>query len=502
MSTAWLAARASQHRRSHPSGRPGRREPGRGRSRGRGADHRRPARAGAHDGRRDRARRRAGRSSGASARPDLQPPRALGARGASSGCSSWSCSRCWSARAGRPWLGLLALRRAARSACPLTIGGDTANLLVPLYVVIAAGVLSAVRWLRPGTGAGRARAPRPTGGRLACWRSPPSSVLYALQALYSSDLEHAVKNIGFFYIPFVVLYRLLRRRRLDARAARPLLWLDRRPRAGLRGDRLPRVRHRAPADLQREGPRGQRDQAVLPRQLAVLRPEHLRPLPRAGDDRCWPRRCCGRAGGARPAASPPCSPSCGPASSSSLSQSSFAALLVGLAVLAALRWKVWPVRGDRGAGSRPAIAVVRGRAGRDPPQERAEAALDKATSGRDDLDQRRLADVRATGRSAGFGSGAFDGDLPQARARPLAKRCAAVSHTIPVTVAAEQGVIGLVAYLALLVARLRRCSAAACAARLRPAPAAGPTCRARASPPRSARWSCTRSSTRRSSRTR
>ena len=29
-------------------------------------------------------------------------------------------------------------------------------------------------------------------------------VLYALQALYSSDLEHAVKTLGFFYVPFAV----------------------------------------------------------------------------------------------------------------------------------------------------------------------------------------------------------------------------------------------------------------------------------------------------------
>jgi O-antigen ligase len=35
------------------------------------------------------------------------------------------------------------------------------------------------------------------------------------------------------------------------------------------------------------------------------------------------------------------------------------------------------------------------------------------------------------------------------------ERVAAVSHTIPLTVAAEQGLIGLLAYLALMVAALR-----------------------------------------------
>ena len=32
-------------------------------------------------------------------------------------------------------------------------------------------------------------------------------VLYALQALYSTDLEHAVKTLGFFYVPFAVADR-------------------------------------------------------------------------------------------------------------------------------------------------------------------------------------------------------------------------------------------------------------------------------------------------------
>ena len=34
-------------------------------------------------------------------------------------------------------------------------------------------------------------------------------VLYAVQALYSTDVEHAVKTLGFFYVPFAVRLRLL-----------------------------------------------------------------------------------------------------------------------------------------------------------------------------------------------------------------------------------------------------------------------------------------------------
>ena len=44
-------------------------------------------------------------------------------------------------------------------------------------------------------------------------------VLYALQALYSTDVEHAVKTLGFFYVPFAVGMRLLVERALVAAAA-------------------------------------------------------------------------------------------------------------------------------------------------------------------------------------------------------------------------------------------------------------------------------------------
>ena len=53
--------------------------------------------------------------------------------------------------------------------------------------------------------------------------------------------------------------------------------------AAVRGGRVRRVGDRAAADLEREGALGQRPQALLQGQLAVLRPERLRALPRAGD---------------------------------------------------------------------------------------------------------------------------------------------------------------------------------------------------------------------------
>ena len=88
---------------------------------------------------------------------------------------------------------------------PATIGGETANLLVPLYGVIAAGAVAALVDRR-GDDAGPARAP----GVLTLERLLFGFVaLYALQATYSSDLSQAVQNVAFFYIPFGILYLLL-----------------------------------------------------------------------------------------------------------------------------------------------------------------------------------------------------------------------------------------------------------------------------------------------------
>ena len=104
----------------------------------------------------------------------------------------------------RPALLVLLTIAALPFRIPVPTGDDdTASLLLPLYVVIAAGCSR--------TCGGRCGGPR-TG-------EPPHEdprmrrltqalavvvVLYALQALYSTDVEHAVKTLGFFYVPFAV----------------------------------------------------------------------------------------------------------------------------------------------------------------------------------------------------------------------------------------------------------------------------------------------------------
>ena len=107
------------------------------------------------------------------------------------------------------------------------------NLLIPLYLVVAAGTLAYLlpRLLERARGAApprRAGARRratlaPGSRRAACERLLFGAVaLYALQAAYSSDLAKAAENIAFFYVPFALLFLLLRDVALDARAAAAL----------------------------------------------------------------------------------------------------------------------------------------------------------------------------------------------------------------------------------------------------------------------------------------
>jgi O-antigen ligase len=127
------------------------------------------------------------------------------------------------------------------------------------------------------------------------------------------------------------------------------------------------------------------------------------------------------------------------------SQSSFAALLAGLAVLAALRWRARPVIAIA------AVALCAGAAfvALAPDAIRVDLgsseSADAATSGRYDL---IAGGVRlfAERPVAGWGSGSFAREYRRSE-HVSGERATSASHTIPVTVAAEQGVVGLAAYL-------------------------------------------------------
>jgi len=107
---------------------------------------------------------------------------------------------------------------------PIQAGATTSNLLVPLYLVVAAGSLA---WIGPalrGSGA-RLRRPdrrvseppgRPTEADgsegWTAWVSRLLAlyvVLYGLQSVYSPDFVKALQQMVFFYVPFTLLYVLL-----------------------------------------------------------------------------------------------------------------------------------------------------------------------------------------------------------------------------------------------------------------------------------------------------
>src|SRR5215217_6290990 len=105
------------------------------------------------------------------------------------------------------WLTLLAIA-ALPFRVPVSIGDTAANLLLPLYGVIAAGILAyAWRRLR-----GDDDAEEPEREPLLRWLQIAFATvlaLYAVQSLYSDDNEQALKNFCLFYVPFAMLFVLL-----------------------------------------------------------------------------------------------------------------------------------------------------------------------------------------------------------------------------------------------------------------------------------------------------
>jgi O-antigen ligase len=138
----------------------------------------------------------------------------------------------------------------------------------------------------------------------------------------------------------------------------------------------------------------------------------------------------------------------------SLSQSSFAALLAGLITLAALRWKTKPVLLVTGAVLLAGLIFALALPSVTGINLTNSKSAETTTSGRFDL---VTGGVTLWGQKPFFGHGS--GDFSNAyRAKRLAKRTAygpavtTKSHTAPLTVAAEQGIVGLAAFVALLVA--------------------------------------------------
>ncbi|HEY6653925.1 MAG TPA: O-antigen ligase family protein [Solirubrobacterales bacterium] len=93
-------------------------------------------------------------------------------------------------------------------------GGEAVNLLVPLYVVIGCGVLATVVATLRGQTRLR-RLPKPLVLALVL-----VICLYALQTIYSPDVAFASRNVGFFLVPFAILFSLLAEATWDRRLLR------------------------------------------------------------------------------------------------------------------------------------------------------------------------------------------------------------------------------------------------------------------------------------------
>jgi O-antigen ligase len=333
---------------------------------------------------------------------------------------------------------------------PLNVGGQTANLLVPLYAVVAAGVL-AYAWerLRPDPFAGGLPriAPRDRRGGDVELALLIAVVLYAVQAAWSSDFETALKNVAFFYVPFMLLFRLLSAtnwtRRLAINclvvatalalafvcigfveyATRHLFW-NPKVIASNQFESYFRVNSLF------------FDPNIYGRFLAVV-------MACLAGVQLWARDW-------RTLASVTLLLGVLLAGLVlTFSQSSLAALLVSCVVLAALRWRARPVLigavaalvvGALVAIAFPSVTKVDLGSGR---------SIKKATSGRTDLIQGGVK-MFLDRPILGFGSGSFAEQFRK-REKTSDARAASASHTIPITVAAEQGVVGLASYLFVLL---------------------------------------------------
>ncbi len=132
------------------------------------------------------------------------------------------------------------------------------------------------------------------------------------------------------------------------------------------------------------------------------------------------------------------------------SQSSFAALLAGLFVLAALRWDVRRTAAVAAVGLAAAVIFVLAFQSTLKIDLGSNAGLNKVTSGRSDLIQGGV-ELFADRPLEGYGSGSFGRAFRQER-KGNQEEAVSASHTLPVTVGAEQGLIGLAVYAAVLAA--------------------------------------------------
>ena len=337
---------------------------------------------------------------------------------------------------------------------PISASGTTSNLLVPLYLVVGAGALAYLASVL----LGRSGQAERSGDGVASPAPAPGWIdrllalmvlLYAIQALYSPDFGKALQQMVFFYVPFALMFCLLRRLRWSGEllircltlvaglavvfaligfveyATRTLLlnpkliaqnnihtyfavnsvFFD----PDIFGRFLALVMITLAAALLYS--RRQREQLMSIGILAVL----------------WAGLVL------------------------TLSRSSLGALLVGLGVLGALRWRAKPI-----LLAAAAVVVIGGIAVAISPNTfGVEQGANGVSAGRTSLIGGGVHLFRER-PLWGYGSASFEAEYlcrikHQCGAQPDTSQVLSASHTIPITIAAEQGLIGEIPYLALLV---------------------------------------------------
>lgn len=319
-------------------------------------------------------------------------------------------------------------------------GGDEVNLLVPLYAVLGAGVLAeAVAAMRT-DGPSPVRIPRPLALALLA-----AVALYAIQVAYSNDIGFATRNVAFFLIPFAVMFTLLAEVRWTPRLLRLTFFVVLAE--GLLFAAIGVGQHIAGEIFWNEALEMSNDfhfylrvnslfwdPNIYGRYLAMAIVISLAVLVWMRDS----RRSLALAGGIAVLFAGLCV---------AFSQSSFISLLAGITVLTALRWSLlWT------AVAAPVIAAVAiagllsvgGGSGTDQSEP-------INTEGRDTLISAGI-DLARERPLYGHGSGSFPEAF--ADAEDVKKGENTVSHNEPVTVAAEQGAIGLLFYVGLLAVAL------------------------------------------------
>jgi hypothetical protein len=330
---------------------------------------------------------------------------------------------------------------------PISADGRTVNLLLPLYAVVAAGTLVhlAPRVLGRDS-AYRSRRPP----MLLDWLLLATVVVYAAQAGYSADLSKAAQNVAFFYVPFGLLYVLLREAPWTPRLVlvclgvavalavvfagvgfveyeRRALFLNPKVVAANAYDNYFRVNSLF------------FDPSIYGRFLALVTIAVTTVV-------LWSRERRTQLLGAFVLAWLLAG------LVTSFSQSSIAALLLGLAVLAAWRWDVrGTVYVSIALAAIAAVAVLVAPSSFHFGVNGSGGSANNATSGRAKLVSGGL-DLFARRPLQGYGSGSFEVQYRRHDKHTTAANATSASHTIPVTVAAEQGIVGLALYVALLVA--------------------------------------------------